>query len=303
MKVDLNFVVTFSILTDKDDSFYIVKTDEKFNIIDGITKDKAKSYEKANVKDGFSGVRYDFDAEQIFVNATDRLLVLDKDLKLIECKIIGNQNHGLCITKDEIFVVSSFEGKIYCLNKDNLELKYIIEHKDTKQQHKFHVNSIDVRGKLKVLTIHNREDKGYVTGILDNSEFLFCDNLNQPHDFIFVNEDENDYNGALVCNSADSSVLYIATPIEDCWETKLQNYTRGICILPYSYIIGTSTNRSRTSSIYKIQNEINNTIFEIDKKNGNVIDSHKFDIDVVGNEIYGITAIYNKKKFEESKIS
>jgi len=122
---ELNFIVTFSILTDRDDSFYIIKTDGKFNILNGITKEKAKSYEKIDVKDGFSGVRYDFDTEQIFVNSRDRLLVLDKDLKLIECKIIGNQNHGLCITKDEVYVVSSFEGKIYCLNKSDLELKYI----------------------------------------------------------------------------------------------------------------------------------------------------------------------------------
>jgi len=46
------------------------------------------------------------------------------------------------------------------------------------------VNNIDVRGNLKALTIHNREDNGYVTGILDDKEFLLCDNLSQPHDFI-----------------------------------------------------------------------------------------------------------------------
>jgi len=298
---ELNFIVTFSILTDKSDSLYIVKTDGKFNVLSGITREKAKSYKKTDVKDGFSGVRYDFDTEQIFVNATDRLLVLDKDLKLIECKIIGNQNHGLCVTKDEVYVVSSFEGKIYCLNKSDLELKSIIEHKDTKQEYKYHVNSIDIKGNLKALTIHNREDKGYVTGILDDSEFLLHDNLSQPHDFMFTNEDENDYNGMIVCDSANSSVLYMATPIEDSWEKKLQNYTRGICILPYSYMIGTSTNRSRRSAIYKIQEEIDNTIFELDKKNGNIIDSYKFERDVVGNEIYGIAAMYDKKEFEELK--
>ena len=228
---------------------------------------------------------------KIYVGDADNILVYNKDLKLLAKKAVGSSNHGLdyCEESDSIYLVSSAEGVIYKLDRQNLSIKEKIKHLDAQPPTSFYINNVCVIKKdLLAITVHNREHEGYVTLCYKGKEiFPIIRGLNQPHDFKVINKYCGP--GFVVNDSKNSSVICHKTPIEDGWEQLLQDYTRGMCILNDKVYVCTSTNHSRIRHD-KISDTINNVVFKLDLLTGEVLDQFTLN-ENTGQEIFAITCI------------